>query len=138
MSGIEVAGIILALIPLVISGIEAYDRKIKRRRSVLEELEDLKDELDSEYRKFRNTIELLLGDSVDDHTFNQLFSNIGGKLWSNARVESCLRNRLRQDYEIFLKYVTRMNSSVEDLRKSFPADLDKARVFGYANLAGSC
>ncbi|KAK4499606.1 hypothetical protein PRZ48_010124 [Zasmidium cellare] len=130
MSGIEVAGIVLAVIPLIITGIEVYDRKIKRRRNVLEELEDLKDELDSEYRKFRNTMELLLGDSVDDHTFNQLFSNIGGKLWSNARVEECLRNRLRQDYEIFLKYVTRMNSSVEDLQKSFPVDLEKHTISG--------
>lgn len=138
MSGIEVAGIILAVIPLVISGIEVYDRKIKRRRNVLEELEELRDELDSEYIKFRNTIELLLGDSVDDHTFNQLFSNIGGKLWSNPRVEECLRNRLRQDYEIFLKYVTRMSGSVEDLRRSFPADLDKVGVSGLKDVVDSC
>lgn len=128
MSGIEVAGIVLAVIPLIITGIEAYDRKIKRRRNLLEELEDLKDELESEYAKFRNTMELLLSDSVDDRTFNQLFSDVGGKLWSNTRVEECLKNRLRQDYEIFRKYVNRMSSSVEDLQKSFPSDIENVRA----------
>lgn len=91
-------------------------------------LDDLKDELGSEQRKYRNPMKISLGDSVEDHTFDLLFSNIGGKLWSNSRVDDCLWNRLRQDYNIFSKHVTRMSTLVDDMKKSFPVDIEKVSL----------
>lgn len=130
MSGVEVAGLVLAVIPLVVAGIDSYSnglRTIKKIRHCMDELEDMRDDLECEHEKFQHTVELLLSDSVDDRTLQRLFDDIGGEMWADEHVDKCLHGRLQRSYAIFWKSVKSMNKSLQELKRGL--DLDVKKVF---------
>ena len=131
-SGVEVAGLVLAVIPLVVAGIDSYSngvRTIRKIRHCIEELEDMRDDLELEHEKFRITVEFLLRDSVDDQTLQMLFDDIGGKLWADEYIEKCFHGRLQRAYAIFWKSVRSMDKSLRDLKRGLDLDIKKVRHY---------
>lgn len=69
MSGVEVLGLVLGILPLIISAIEHYEdilRPINRYRRFLTKAARFHDELETERTVFEAECQLLLGSAVAD------------------------------------------------------------------------
>nr|POF20019.1 hypothetical protein CFP56_52268 [Quercus suber] len=116
MSGIEVAGLVLGAIPLVISGLEHYGegaRTIKSMWNYPQEFASLSRRMRVEQDIFRNAIELLLSDCVEDAVLADLLDNPGGDIWSDPKVDEALREKMRRSYEVYLETVRGMQTTLE-------------------------
>src|ERR1700712_1712354 len=123
MSGVEVAGFVLAAIPLVISFLEHYAeglRAIDRWRKYDRELKSICRRLRSEEELFRNTCELLLHDIVtSDQEMELLISDPYGKEWSNKDLDQSLRAKLSpRTYGVYME-------GVEDMRDAMTMFKDR-------------
>ncbi|KAL8788383.1 MAG: hypothetical protein Q9195_007341 [Heterodermia aff. obscurata] len=120
MSGIELAGIVLAAFPLLISALEHY-------RETTEVLEDWW-QIKKEYKKCKNEIKVqelafennlerfLLPLVVDDHHIAALIADPGGEKWKDAELEVNLKSRLPKSYELFLDTIFDINATMDALK----------------------
>jgi hypothetical protein len=125
MSGIEVAGILLGVIPLVISALEHYAEGISTIHKwwrYKRELASLKRILDAEYVRYLNTCEELLSGIVPDATLAALLDFPGGPGWQDSEIERKLRSRLRTSFTSYLNTVTDMNDVMEILMSKLELD----------------
>jgi hypothetical protein len=119
MSGFEVAGVILGVIPLLVSALEHYAnsvRTIQRFRRYKYELKTLALELKTEQTLFRNTCELLLDGIVDDQAIDEQLTDPDGELWSKLDFQKNLQKRLGSSYEVYIERVRAMKSTLEHFR----------------------
>jgi hypothetical protein len=117
MSGVEVAGFVLAAIPLVISFVEHYAdglRTVNRWRKYDRELKSVCRRLRSEEELFRNTCELLLHDIVSsEQEMECLISDPLGKEWANKDLEQNLRSKLSPgSYAVYMEVVEDMKDAM--------------------------
>ena len=67
---------------------------------------------------YRNAIELLIHDCVDDETLSKLVDNRQSEIWSNAAIarelHDGLRRKLRNSYGVFLETVISMHKTLKD------------------------
>jgi hypothetical protein len=120
MSGFEVAGIVLAVFPLVIDGFEKYSELAKRvglwHQIRLEHFKCLRD------LRFHRTVltshlrQLLLPLVVDDGHVKRLLADPGGEGWKEAWLDASLRDRLGESYELYFEYISGMKEVVEELK----------------------
>ena len=85
VTGIETAGIVLAILPLVIEGLKAYlegVRTIEKWCRFDRELANLVRILDAEYIRYLNTCEELLIGIVPPSTVGALLDSPSGDGWS--------------------------------------------------------
>lgn len=118
MSGIEVVGLVLAAIPLVISGLEHYSEgveTIRRVRDAPAELRSVAIKLRAENIVFRNTLEILLQDSVDMRMQQALLHDVAGEAWADAAVEKALRRRLQHSYPSYIEHVKLIHKELADI-----------------------
>lgn len=118
MSGIEAAGIVLGAIPLLISGLQHYGRGASTIKDIFgarAECRSLARKLAVEKDILQNTVELLLGDSVDDALLEDLWTNIGGSSWSAPTIDAALRKRLARSRQRFLETLDAMNRTLQSL-----------------------
>lgn len=123
MSGIEAAGVILAVIPLMISGMEHYEDtkktawnwwRIKRaHRRDCGRLEDIQIE-------YNNVIRELLDPLVSDGTvsqaqYKQLLEEPLGKAWHDSDIVLALEGRLQSMKSRFLDIIKELNRLVVEL-----------------------
>ena len=71
---------------------------------------------------FRNTIELLLGDCVDDQLLTDMLENFGGESWSNPDVQGSLRRKLQTSYKVYLELVQSMNNTLKEFKDRLKLD----------------
>ena len=119
MSGIEVAGIVLAVIPLIIAGFESYDdtrSKLRAIRRHQQELRSINRALRAEHQIFRNTVERLLRSCLDDQSVDSLMQSVGGPEWSDAGAEKVLKLRLGDSHRICVETIDDVRRNVELLR----------------------
>ncbi|KAI9369917.1 hypothetical protein BJX61DRAFT_517611 [Aspergillus egyptiacus] len=119
MSGVEVAGLVLAVLPLVVNQLENYSRgltTIKGLRRYRWELEGYSSNLSAQYAIFLNTLEIFLQDVVDDpDERSKLISNPKGPAWSAVYLKTTLADKLGRDYHPFTATITRLCSQLEEL-----------------------
>jgi hypothetical protein len=95
MSGFEIAGVILATLPLIISALEHYAngiRTAKRYCRYKTVFRDMISQVDTQYGIFLNTLELLLDGLVAFERMTELLSNPGGDGWRDVKLDSKLRD----------------------------------------------
>lgn len=130
MSGIEVAGLILGLYPLVVSALEQY-RHVYKAAGLLTRFE-------SEYRKtlddvkdeqlfFRMTLEELLlplstNESFDEGDLEGLLSDPTVSGWNNEDIQFALQERLGRAYERFVGIMTLLHSLMSRLLVTLISD----------------
>lgn len=122
MAGVEVAGLVLGSIPLVISGLEHYAEgvsTIKIMFNAPSEFKSLSRRLKVEQKIFKNSIELLLHDCIDD---DQLLADLmsdtaGSKLWSDPEVEKALWQKLQSSYSVYLDTMTSLETTLLEFRE---------------------
>ncbi|KAL4911000.1 hypothetical protein BDW74DRAFT_164681 [Aspergillus multicolor] len=119
MSGIEAAGLALAVLPLVVNQLDNYARGIetvKGLRRYRWELENYSSNLSAQYAIFLNTLEIFLQDVVDDHDErSELIKNPSGTGWKDPQLQAALRHELGRDYHAFTGTVAGLCSLLEEL-----------------------
>ncbi|GFG14133.1 hypothetical protein IFM61392_08293 [Aspergillus lentulus] len=119
MTGAEVAGLALAVLPLVVNQLDNYVRgleSIKGLRRYRRELEGYSSTLSAQYAIFLNTLEIFLQDVVDDHDDrSELISKPGGPGWKDAQFQRRMSERLGRDYNVFTGTLTGLCGLLEGL-----------------------
>jgi hypothetical protein len=141
VTGIETAGIVLAVLPLVIEGLKAYlegVRTIEKWWRFDWELANLVRILDAEYIRYLNTCEELLVGIVSPSTVGALLDSPNGDGWRAPDIEKKLRLRLRRSFLSFMETINDMENVVQQLVKKLGLDLDsKVSQFDFTtNLMG--
>lgn len=120
MSGFEVVGVVLGVLPLVISALQSYSdgaQKIQRMLRYKWELGKLIMRLEAEEAVFQNTCALLL-DGIDGAVeMEELLKNPGGHLWKKGELGERLEIRLSTSYAVFFKLIIDMKDALEAFKK---------------------
>ncbi|KAL8866471.1 MAG: hypothetical protein Q9198_008875 [Flavoplaca austrocitrina] len=126
MSGIEVAGIVLAVFPILINGLNhvvAGIQTAKRWKRYRLKLKDYADTLESASVYFLDTLEELLSDLVHtDDELSLLLKNPGGSLWKETKYEERLRRRLDRSYASYLKNVAKLVQALQNMCERLGVD----------------
>jgi hypothetical protein len=118
MSGFEVAGVVLASLPLIISALEHYAEGIataKRFWRYKTEMRSLILQIDTERGIFINTLEQLLTGIVRIDRMADFLSKPGGDAWRDSDVDPKLKERLRGAYSIYIDNVRGMEVSLRQM-----------------------
>lgn len=119
MSGFEIAGLVLAVLPLVVNQLDNYSRgltTIKGLRQYRWQLENYSSNLSAQYAIFLNTLQIFLEDLVDDHDQrSELIKNPTGNAWKDIQLQAALRDKLGRDYHAFIGIVASLCSLLEEL-----------------------
>ncbi|KKY28411.1 hypothetical protein UCRPC4_g00578 [Phaeomoniella chlamydospora] len=133
MSGVEIAGVALAVFPLVVKSIATYAQGIetiallrKRRRA----FEMYKEALEVQQTFFMDTIEGLFVGIIDAADLSTLLGNPLGKDWQAPKYEQRLRVRLGRSYNAYC-------SHCKDIRTSLRYFEEKLRGSGELPSVGS-
>lgn len=111
MSGIEIAGLVLAVIPLFISAIEHYEDGLRPLRAFAyyrEELAQHRMKLTTEYGLYHNALEELLVDVVPQDELRDMIAQGFGPHWRNAALEGKLKTRLGAVYNTYFLVMKQM------------------------------
>jgi hypothetical protein len=113
MSGIEIAGLVLAVIPLFISAIEHYEdglRPVRVLKLVVyrQELARYRTKLTLEYGLYNSALEELLVDVVPQDKLRDMIAQGYGSPWKSAALEDKLRKRLGSIYDTYFLLMKQM------------------------------
>ena len=119
MSGIEVAGIALAVFPILVDGLNhvvAGIDTIKRWKRYKAKLRDYADILEAAEVYFLDTLDELLSDIVhSDDELKMMLSEPGGALWKQPNYERRLCERLDRSYNSYLKTIQRLVQALQSM-----------------------
>ncbi|KUJ07975.1 uncharacterized protein LY89DRAFT_742271 [Mollisia scopiformis] len=112
MSGVEIAGFVLAAFPLLISALEHY----RETAEVLEGWWNIKTEYKKCMRNIKyhqivfeeNLEELLLPLIADEEKLQRLLQNPGGHEWDDTELEKILQKRMPKTYSVYLDTIKMM------------------------------
>jgi hypothetical protein len=116
----EVAGLVLAAIPILIEGIKAYSKGVSTVTVFLRyqiPLEDLAQVLGAEETIYRNICNQLLQGLVDNKRKAELLQNPGGNAWRDPELQAGLEERLSTSYDAFNRTVKSMEAAMEEIKK---------------------
>ncbi|THY25928.1 hypothetical protein D6D01_04737 [Aureobasidium pullulans] len=118
MSGLEVAGLVLAVMPLFISAFEHYETALYRTHRFFgykEEVCRYRIRLLTQYAAFSQTLEYLLADFIDEAELDDMIVHGYSELWKNPDLTTKLKSRLGTVYEPFRQALTEMRHDMEQL-----------------------
>jgi hypothetical protein len=127
MSGVEVAGFVLASLPLVISALEHYVdgvEAITRWWRYKAELSSLANSLCAENTRFLLICERLFRDLVPEDVLRLLMAHPGGAPWKDQELDNKLHQRLDFSHNVFLKVVSDMDEALKELQTKLKLDPD--------------
>lgn len=132
VTGIEAAGLALAILPLLINQVDAYAlgiEKIKLLRRYRRDFKGYSVGLKTQRTILLNTLEQALEGVVDDEDkISQLINNPQGKEWANAALQGRLRRKLNRNYDIFLQNMTSLADLLEYLSRKLQITEDRTNV----------
>lgn len=120
MSGFEVAGLVLGILPLAIKSIKSYRTSLSSWISAKEQLDWLLVELETEQIRLKNTCELLLHDIVPLSMIDHMIQDPFSAEW--AKHNDRLRERLWDSWATFQKLVHLLLAAVTELEKKLGVD----------------
>ncbi|KFY22861.1 hypothetical protein V493_06278 [Pseudogymnoascus sp. VKM F-4281 (FW-2241)] len=125
MSGVEVAGVVLAVLPLFISALENYENGLDPIRAFLE----FDSELPNQIRKLRDqhiiynlTMRYLLSSIADSDEVNEMISDPGGVVWQDGGMQKRLEERLDESYQAYLDTIKHMEGIMKAIAKDLKID----------------
>jgi hypothetical protein len=124
MSGAEAAGLILAVLPLIMHTVDSYVQGVQtlkrfRTRRYREELEDYKLRIETQQTEFLNTLELLFDGIVDrEDEIRDLITNPKGQLWTDSTIDTKLRKRLAHSYEVYIQTMWKLYSLLQQIHET--------------------
>ena len=119
MSGLEVAGVVLAVFPVLIDGLNSVVEGIetaKRWKRYRAELQDYANVLESAKVYYFDTLDELLGDIVtSEKEVVSLLGDPGGSPWKQTEYEERLRKRLDRSYTSYFKTVSKLAQALQSM-----------------------
>ena len=127
MSGIEVAGIVLAVLPLIITAVQNYSDCVEEYSHYKATLHGFRVRLSLEQTIFQDTIERLILPELSEAERALYFSAVGRAVatagfWSSTELDHKFHSRLGARYEIFMETVTEMRQALEQLMEKLDID----------------
>jgi hypothetical protein len=118
MSGIEVAGIVLAVLGTLIQGVGGYNEVVTGRdvNLLVESLKDNK-------LMFENSIEYLLRSIIPPRELELLFDDLGGEPWQDRDLHQRVIAHLGQDAENILRKIKDIYNTVSQLQRKLPVSV---------------
>ena len=128
VTGIETAGLVLAVFPLVVKGLVVYVdgiQDIKRLRRCREVLESLNAKIRVQSAVFRQNIEELFiaADVFDPEEIDFVFENLDDRLWKNDERNKELERFLGSSYHSYVYTTTELQKAVYTLRTKLRIDV---------------
>jgi hypothetical protein len=120
VTGVETAGLVLAVFPVVVEGLKAYlegIESIKRWWKYVSVLKHLIRVLRMEEAKFSNTCTELLHDLVPAPELALLLEKPGGWRWRDADLQINLKQRLGRGFHAYLEAITDMTDILDEFRR---------------------
>jgi hypothetical protein len=118
MSGIEVAGIVLAVLGTLIQGVGGY-KEVITGRDVNLLVESLKDNK----IMFSNSVEYLLRSVLPTEELATLLNDPKGNQWKDADLHERVISHLGQDAEAILQKIGDIYATLERLQRKLPVSL---------------
>ena len=123
VTGIELAGLILAIMPILRTAMHFYRvgfRTLKHVDEYMDELDDLRNAVLRQTVKFENTLEKLLVNTVSPHQLCILLKDPKDRMWHSGDVQKSFADFLHSGYQIFCEALGNFHITVDALRKKFP------------------
>ena len=116
MSGFEVAGISLAVFPILVDGIVRFVdgvQTIRQWRRYRVRLQDYADFMETQAVYYQDTLEELLTDIVQsEDEIVDLMAQPRGAIWKKLEYEEKLKRRLGQSHAVFRKISDKMTNAL--------------------------
>ena len=110
VSGFEIVGVILGLVPLVTGSIEHC-----RSRNDMRDLRQLERSFKTQRHIFENTIEELLSPLLSDVQLARLLEDPNNTLWQDPNSSAKLEAHLGEDYESFQEILEDVKIMIDEL-----------------------
>ena len=120
ITGVEVAGLVLAVVPVLFSALDFYGRGLERlndAKHYSRNLRSLRRDLSCQINIFQNTVERLLQNAVPADYVQPLLTNPNGPLWSSEEVQRRLRLFLGCSFYSFCETLTEFKIVVVELHE---------------------
>ncbi|KAJ5900799.1 uncharacterized protein N7473_004869 [Penicillium subrubescens] len=122
VTGIEVTGLVLAILPLIINQLDNYVQGVetiksfrtKRYRRYLDEHAAI---LGGQYAILINCLEVILEDTVPEDQISRLLANTRDPLWADVTFQRQLQQRLGRDYTPFCDIMSQVSHTLEELAR---------------------
>ncbi|KAJ5711454.1 hypothetical protein N7488_005610 [Penicillium malachiteum] len=128
VTGIEAAGLALAILPMFVNQIDAYARgieKIKGLRRYRREFKGYSVGLRSQYAILLNTLtQALEGVVYDEDQISELIRDTKGDGWRDPELERRLRLKLNRDYDVYFENVSELSERLERLSQKLDIGLN--------------
>ena len=114
MSAVEVAGLILGIIPVIQLGIDSYKRNFSDTKKIMLQLGR---SFETQKLIYLNTIEEILSSVVPDSQLNKLLRNVDEKAWQDSRLSQVLQSHLGDIHPQFKDIVLDIKDMMMELEK---------------------
>lgn len=126
MSGLEIAGVVLATFPLIISGLEHW-RDVARvggfRWRVQKQYDKFRSDVQYHEILYKQNLEELLLPIVDDaDEVARLVRDPDGEDWRTQALQERLEGRLQESNGLYMEIIREMNETAQELRKELSLD----------------
>jgi hypothetical protein len=142
VTGIEAAGLALAILPLFVNQIDAYVRgieKIKVLRRYRREFKGYSVGLSTQHAILLNTLEQALEGVVDDEDMiSKLIRDPQGEEWKDLDLQKRLRSKLNRNYDVFICNMTGLSELLEQLSHKLEIGATDIKVGGRYLLVYPC
>ncbi|KAF2490358.1 hypothetical protein BU16DRAFT_566384 [Lophium mytilinum] len=127
MSGAEVAGLILAVMPLFISALEDYNDGLDPVKAFLRwerELPQFIRKLRNQHVHYEQTLRLLLAPITTEFDLAEMIADPNGELWKEESMAEKLQEKLAESYQAYQGTI----QDIERIMKKIASKLDLERA----------
>ena len=121
MSGFEIVGVILGLVPIVTGSIEHC-----RSRNDMRDLRQLERSFKTQRNIFENTIEELLSPLLTDVQLARLLEDPNNTSWQDTNLSAKLEEHLGGDYQSFKEIVEDVKMMIHELQNILKPEVSPA------------
>lgn len=139
MSGLEVAGVVLAAFPLIISGLEHWRSAVKSIATFVHDREEItmcKQDLSYEHSMYKANLRLLLLPVTAEAKVEELIRDPGGTAWQDHDLQARLKLRLGDLYQPYMDSVYVIHRTLESILKELTIDKFTAQQQVVTNIQG--
>ena len=118
MSGFEVAGLALAILPLIFSAAERYDtvlRPFLRYKRYAKEVKTYSKELGIQRTIFRNECRNLLEEVIDHDSASRMLDLLAREAWSDCHLDAQLVQQLGESFKACVAIIELVEERLQDV-----------------------
>jgi hypothetical protein len=140
VTGIETAGVVLAILPLIVNQLDSYVQGIEslkgfRTRRYRRQFEEWATRLGTQRAILLNTLEQSLEGVVDyDDDISELINNPLGPLWRDPSFQKNLAKKLDRNYGAFVRTMTELSTLLETLSRKLGLQSADPLKVGYCGI----